>query len=129
DFVNNSGPGGDKARREWLKQQGLGTNYAWWIAENASGNATWEAGDPDAYLEAADRYVEEMFNGPKAGLRPIYEELLRLGRSIGKDVKACPCKTIVPLYRKHVFAQIKPTTNMRIDMGLALRDTPVSGRL
>jgi hypothetical protein len=35
-------------------------------------------------------------------------------------VKACPGKTIVPLYRHHVFAQIKPTTNTRIDLGFAL---------
>jgi hypothetical protein len=26
----------------------------------------------------------------------------------------------VPLYRAHVFAQIKPTTNTRVDLGLAL---------
>ncbi len=26
----------------------------------------------------------------------------------------------MPLYRRHVFAQIKPTTNTRIDLGLAL---------
>jgi hypothetical protein len=43
--------------------------------------------------------------------------------SVGKDVKACPCQTIVPLYRNHVFAQIKPTTQTRIDFGLALGDT------
>ena len=30
------------------------------------------------------------------------------------------CKTIVPLYREHVFAQIKPTINSRIDLGFAL---------
>ena len=48
---------------------------------------------------------------------------------MGEDVKACPCKTIVPLYRKHVFAQIKPSTATRIDFGLALRDTPAEGRL
>ena len=35
----------------------------------------------------------------------------------------------MPLYRNHVFAQIKPTTRTRIDMGFALKDTPVSGRL
>ena len=55
-------------------------------------------------------------------LRPIYDELLTLGKSLGNDVKACPCKTIVPLYREHVFAQIKPTTNSRIDLGFALTD-------
>ncbi|MBK6425355.1 MAG: hypothetical protein IPF82_03880 [Blastocatellia bacterium] len=55
---------------------------------------------------------------------PLYEELLALGLSMGDDVKACPCKTIVPFYRKHVFAQIKPTTITRIDFGLALKITP-----
>jgi hypothetical protein len=35
----------------------------------------------------------------------------------------------VPLYRRHVFAEIKPTTRTRIDLGFALRDTPATGRL
>lgn len=39
---------------------------------------------------------------------------------MGKDVRVCPCKTIVPFYREHVFAQIKPSTNSRVDLGLAL---------
>jgi hypothetical protein len=30
---------------------------------------------------------------------------------------------MVPLYRNHVFAQIKPTTNTRIDFGLCFIDT------
>jgi len=46
---------------------------------------------------------------------------------MGSDVKACPCKTIVPFYREHVFAQIKPTTNTRIDLGFAL--THYKGKL
>ena len=39
---------------------------------------------------------------------------------MAEDVKACPCQTMVPFYRNHVFAQIKPTTNSRIDLGFAL---------
>src|SRR5215813_8545100 len=70
-----------------------------------------------------------MFAGSKAGLLPVYDALLKLGLSIGKDVKACPCQTIVPLYRKHVIAQIKPTTKTRIDFGLALGDTKAPRRL
>ena len=70
-----------------------------------------------------------MFSGKKAVLRAIYEELLAAGKSLGDDVRACPCETIVPLYRTHVFAQIKPTTNTRVDLGLALGDTPAGGRL
>ncbi len=70
-----------------------------------------------------------MYAGGKAGLLPIHDRLLELGRSLGGDVRVCPCKTIVPLYRNHVFAQIKPTTRTRIDFGLALGDTKASGRL
>src|SRR5213078_1633509 len=73
--------------------------------------------------------VENMYSGPKSGLRPIYDALLKVGLKTGKDVKACPCKTIVPLYRNHVFAQIKPTTNKRVDIGFALGDMKPTGRL
>jgi len=44
-------------------------------------------------------------------------------------VKACPCKTIVPLYRERVFAEIKPATRARIDLDLALGDLQGAGRL
>src|SRR3954465_5876238 len=70
-----------------------------------------------------------MFGRGKGGPGPLYDRLLKLGLGIGKDVKACPCQTIVPLYRNHVFAQIKPTTRTRIDFGLALGDTKAKGRL
>jgi len=128
-LVKKSGPKDEKARREWLKtEHGLGTNSAWWLAERAEGKGS-EVGDPDTYLEAAEGYVEKMFSGSKAALRPIYDELLKVGLKLGKDVKACPCQTIVPLYRKHVFAQIKPTTTKRIDIGFALGDMKPKGRL
>jgi hypothetical protein len=104
-----------------------GTNSAWWIAER--GRKGTEEDTPEAYLKAAEGYVEEMFPGARRGLRPIYEELLDLGLSLGSDVKACPGKTIVPFYRKHVFAQIKPATNTCIDMGFALGDMPPAGGL
>lgn len=100
----------------------MGTNTAWWLAERSVGKGE-EVGDPDEYLKAAEKYVAEMFGGKKAHLRPIYNALLKVGLGAGKDVKACPCQTIVPLYRNHVFAQIKPTTQTRIDFGLALGDT------
>ena len=128
-FVKKSGPKTEKERREWLKtEHGLGTNSAWWIAERAEGKGT-ETDDPEAYLRAAEKYVEDMFSGGKAGLRPIYDALLKLGLGIGADVKACPCQTIVPLYRNHVFAQIKPTTRTRIDLGFALGARKAEGRL
>jgi hypothetical protein len=128
-FIKKSGPKAEKERREWLKKEhGLGTNYARWLAERAEGKGG-EDGDPEAYLRAAEDYVEKMFAGPKQSLRPVYNALLKLGLKLGKDVKACPCQTIVPLYRKHVFAQIKPTTQTRIDLGLALGSMKSGGRL
>jgi hypothetical protein len=108
------------AQIAWLKKEGLGTNYAGWIAAHAAGEAF--DYDPDALVEA-------MFAGRKAALRPIYDALLDLGMKLGKDVTATPCATMVPLRRKYVFAQIKPTTLTRIDLGFALGDSKTPNRL
>lgn len=127
-LVNKEGPATEKERRTWLKEKhGLGMNYAWWIAERSLGKG--DDGSPETYLRNAEEYVEKMYSGDKDALRPIFDKLLELGRSMGADVKVCPCQTMVPLYRKHVFAQIKPTTRTRIDLGLALKDTKVPKRL
>src|SRR6185503_18144195 len=98
-LVKKSGPKDEKSRREWLKSKhDLGTNSAWWLAERAEGKGT-ESSDPDAYLAAAENYVEAMFAGGKAELRPLYDRILHLALDMADDVKACPCQTIVPLYR------------------------------
>jgi len=129
EVVQKSGLPSAKERREWLKAKyKLGTNYASWIADRAEGKGL-EDGDPELYLRAAAEYVEIMYAGPKSGLRPLHDRILALGRKLGKDVKVCPCQTIVPLYRNHVFAQIKPTTRTRIDLGFALGDLEAAGRL
>ena len=128
-LIKKEGPPTEKGRREWLKEShGLGTNSAWWLAERSFGKGE-EVGDPDEYLKAAEGYVEKMFAGKKADLRPLYDKLLQVGLKTGKDAKACPCQTIVPLYRNHVFAQIKPTTQTRIDLGFALGDMKTPKRL
>lgn len=131
DHIRDDGPGEEKPARDWLKKQyGLGTNTAWWLAERAHGNAMGMAEeDPKQYLQMAEVYVKDMYAGPKAALKPLYDALLDLGLGLANDVKACPCKTMVPLYRNHVIAQIKPTTNTRIDFGLALKDTKPTGKM
>jgi len=119
-LVKKDGPKDEKGRREWLKtKHKVPTNSAFWIAECVDGKRD-EFRGPEGYLEAAVRYVDEQYSGSKEKLRPIYDALLAKGKLVAPDVKACPCKTIVPLYRNHVFAQIKPTTNTRVDLGLAL---------
>jgi len=122
-LLEESGPAPEKSRADWLKaRHHLGTNVSAWIAERAAGRDPVAEYDPDALVAA-------MYAGPKAALRPVYERLLTLGLELGNDVRACPATTIVPLYRHHVFAELKPTTRTRIDLGLALKDTPATGRL
>jgi len=126
-LVKKSGPLAEKDRREWLKKEyKLGTNSAICIAERAEGKGT-EEDTEEGYLKAAGEWVEAMFAGPKAGLRPLYDELLKVARAMGG--KASPGKTAVSLYRNHVFANIKPATNTRIDLGLALGNMKTPKRL
>lgn len=128
-LTRKSGPSTEKERREWLKKEHkLGTNSAVWLAGRLEGKNT-EEDSPEAYLRTAAEWVEAQYAGPRAALRPLYEQLLKLGFALGKDVKACPCKTMVPLYRNHVFAQIKPSTNTRIDFGFALGNMKTPKRL
>jgi hypothetical protein len=128
-LVEAQGPKGQNERRDWLKKEhGLGGNSAMWIAARSHGKGL-EDGDPEAYLLAAERYVDAMFGGDRAALRPLYNQLLSLCLSLADDVRASPATTLVSIYRRHVFAQIKPATKTRVDFGLALGDTPPEDRL
>lgn len=127
-FIQKEGPATEEERRDWLKTDlKLGTNTAWWLAERSVGKGSEEDTD-EGYLKVAEVYVQEQYQG-KENLIPLYEALLELSLGMAKDVKACPCKTMVPIYRQNVIAQIKPTTKTRIDFGLALGDTKAKGRL
>jgi hypothetical protein len=122
-IVKKTGPATERERMAWLKQaHGITTNYALWIAKRADGAGSSADYDPDAMVEA-------QFAGKKAGLRPIYDRMLALAFELGADVRVSPCKTMVPFYRKHVFAQVKPTTATRVDIGFALKDLKPSGKL
>jgi predicted transport protein len=128
-----SGPAEPKARMAWLKAQGLGTNQAGLVVQRAEAKPGHAFDDtPEGYLAAAPRHVDGQYSGKKAGLRPLFERIADLARALGPDVKVCPCETIVPFYRNHVFAEVKPFAS-RLDLGLALGDpasvNDPSGRL
>lgn len=72
--------------------------------------------------------VEDQYKG-KEDLLPIYEKLLSIVESFGTDVTITPKKTGVSIIRKKQFALIKPATKTRIDLGLKLKDKPVTERL
>jgi hypothetical protein len=127
--VKKNGPSAEGARAAWLKKEhGLGANDASWIAGKSVGksDAFEDAGE---YLKHAEDFVVKMYAGPKQHLRPIYDAILAFAKTLGKDVGVSPCSTMVPIYRKHAIAQIKPTTRMRVDLGLALKDTRTPKRL
>ncbi len=114
-------PADVKARRAWFKNEhGLGMTTAWLLTDCSLGRGEADM-DPQAYLASAPGLIEAMYGGPKAGLRPLHDALVALARGLGDDVRLCPCKTILPVYRNRVVAEIKPATRTRIDFGLALK--------
>jgi hypothetical protein len=129
ELASKKGPAGEKERREWLKTEfGLGTNYAMWITAQSLGREA--AGtNSQEYLQHAQDYVKAMYAGPKEHLKSIYDEILKYALTMGPDIRVSPCKTIVPIYRKNVIANITPTARARIDLGLALGNAKVPKRL
>ena len=130
-LLNAACPGDEKIREQFLKTQyKLGGDTSYLIAYRSVGKAM-DISDPATYLREAVQYVEAMYDGKKSQLRPLHDALTQLVLSVGDDVKICPCQTIVPIYRKNVFAQIKPTTLTRLDFGLALKgcEEPFPDRL
>ncbi|MDA8017262.1 MAG: DUF4287 domain-containing protein [Thermoanaerobaculia bacterium] len=109
-----------KTQAAWLKSKhGLGGTTARTLASYASGTEP-ERFDAEAYLAKAQELVEAMF-AKKVALLPIYRAVVDVALSLGDDVGLSPAKTIVPIYREHVFGQIKPSTKTRLDLGLALK--------
>jgi len=78
--------------------------------------------------EGEEDLVTAQYRG-KDNLFPIYEKLIALVDSFGKDVIKTPKKTSVSIIRKRQFALIKPATKTRIDLGLKLKDVPTTDRL
>ncbi len=127
-LLKKQGPVTVPEQKTWLKDEyGLGGSTVGVIVDHARGAD--EEFQPETYLRNAPKYVDELFSGPKGHLRAICDELIAVALTFGDDVKVSPCKTFVPLYRNHVFGQIKPTTQTRVDLGLALGDAKTSKRL
>lgn len=130
-IANSSGIITRKELTQWLKSEWkFGTNQAGWIAEIALGDADSIAmSSNEGYLQAAENWIAQQYSDKKEHLRPVYDHLLTVALNIGEDVNACPTKTYLSLFRNNVFAQIKPTTNTRIDLGLALAGEPTVGKM
>jgi hypothetical protein len=121
-WLRAEGPAVREAQVEWLKAKGLGTGQAWVVVE--------EAARPPDYREPTDEeLIDAQYAGLKGGLRPIYSRVINLARQLGPVVAIGVRKTYVALIRAKKFAVVQPTTNTRVDVGLALAgETPI-GRL
>ena len=85
----------------------------------------------DAGSQASDGtdLVAAQYAGPKADLKPIYDAVIKVAKSLGKDVEVSPKKTYVSLRRNKQFALVQPSTRTRVDLGINLKDEAVSERL
>ncbi|WP_260478702.1 DUF4287 domain-containing protein [Kibdelosporangium aridum] len=78
---------------------------------------------------SANDLLEAQYRGTKAGLRPIYDELVLSAQALGDDVTVSIKKTGVSLRRSKQFALIEPKSAKRVELGLNLEQTPPTDRL
>jgi hypothetical protein len=100
---------------------GLKPMTASWIAHEALTETGSEYDDPD-------RLVDALYAGERATLRPLHDALVDEFAALGDDVVVTACKTKVPVYRKHVFAELRPA-GAAVELRLALGDVKPVGRL
>jgi hypothetical protein len=85
--------------------------------------------EPEDASAGSDGLVDAQYAGTKAGLRPVYDALVRAVRAFGSDVEISPKKAYVSLRRTKQFGLIQPSTGTRIDVGLVLKGVVPAGRL
>ena len=125
ELARLNGPDGEKPCRDWLRtEHGLGGTTAAGVASFLHGDGRLKM-DEGHYLASAPEMVDSMYGGKKAHLRAIHDRVIRLAVQLGDDVRISPTKTTVPLYRQNVFANLKPSTLSRVDLGLSIRQGPI----
>jgi predicted transport protein len=73
--------------------------------------------------------VASQYAGAKAGLKPLYEQIVKTVQGFGGDVELAPKKAYVSLRRSKQFGIVQPSTKERLDIGLILKGVEPEGRL
>jgi len=108
---------------KWLKSEHAVTHgFANLIAHMHRDAVADDSGGPDDL-------VEEQYQGPKEGLRPIYDEIIKVVSRFGNDVEIAPKRAYVSLRRNKQFALVQPSTKTRVDVGINLQGQPPTARL
>jgi hypothetical protein len=87
-----------------------------------------ERGGAPAGEASPDDALDAIYAGPKAGLRPIHDEVMAALAALG-PLAIAPKKGYVSLRRKKQFATVGPATRTRVDVGLNMKGVPATERL
>lgn len=121
-LARTKGPKDQEDLTMWLrKEHGHRSMTAWWIASAATGRDVVD-------YEAPESLVDALYSGAKAALRPVHEKVVDAVLACGDEALVTSCKTMVPCYRKHVFAELRPGDGC-VEVKLALGDAAPGGRL
>lgn len=82
----------------------------------------------DAASADDEDLLRDQYKG-KESLMPIYKKLVAEIQKFGKDITRTPKRSSISMIRKKQFALIKPATKTRIDLGLKIKDKPITDRL
>lgn len=75
-----------------------------------------------------DDVLNEIYNGPKAHMRPIHDALMAEINQLG-EFEVAPKKGYVSLRRKRQFAMLGPASNTRFELGLNMKGVTPTERL
>ena len=67
--------------------------------------------------------LDEIYAGPKSGMRSIHEALMKQIQGFG-EFEISPKKGYVSLRRKKQFAMLGPKTNTRFEVGINAKELP-----
>jgi hypothetical protein len=122
-LARKKGPKVQRELRMWLqKEHGHGMREAWWLAQS-----TLAADEMENYANP-EAFVDALYSGTHATLRAVHERVVDAAIACGEDVIPTSCKTMVPIYRKHVFLEMRPVDGA-VEVSLALGEVPAKGRL
>jgi predicted transport protein len=82
----------------------------------------------DSPAAGSEDLVIAQYSGTKAGMRPVYDALVKHISKFGPDVEFSPKKAYVSLRRSKQFGLIQPTA-ARVDVGIVLKDVAPGERL
>lgn len=122
-LAKQQGPDKERPLKAWLmREHGIRPMAAAWLAHEALSPADVATYDDPVPL------VDALYSGSRSALRPVHEAVVDALLALGPDVVVTACKTMVPAYRKHVVAELRPVDGA-VEVRLALGDVPAGTRL